>query len=142
MFAAGCAAFIPLGTAQASTHAPASAFARQAVSQRAADAPGGTRVTVVTEPESEKGCSDGAVCMYTDDNWNQGTPEHYWTTYGCSNLSNETGDRYVLNNQYGGDTATLWTGSDCKGTSTIIPEGTSWEGSITPINSISVDHDG
>jgi hypothetical protein len=141
MIAASCAAFIPLGTAQASTHAPASAFTSQDVSRQAADS-GGTRVTVVTEPKSNNGCSDGIVCMYTDDGWGQGTPEHYWVNYGCNNLSNETGDRYVLNNQYGGNTATLWTGYGCTGSTIIIPENRSWHGDIGPINSISVNHDG
>jgi hypothetical protein len=133
-----CTVLIPAYAAQASTRASASTFTRQVASSRAADDRGGVKVNVA-RPDDTDGCSLGAVCMYTDWGWLLDIPEQSWTVYGCYNLSNETGDRYVFNNQYGGYTATLWTGSNCTGNSTVIAGGTNWEGDITPINSISLD---
>lgn len=126
----------------------AAAFAA-AVPATAANA--GTRVTsghATTQasghtagPFTDRQCSNGAVCMYTaDPSSGNVAPEHYWTSYGCNNLNNEYGQRWVFNNQYGGHTATLWTGKNCTGQGTTVQEGTTWSGNITPINSISVDN--
>lgn len=131
-------AFMAANTAQASMRAGTAAHTGQAASSRTADRPSGVRVNGA-RPAITDGCVNGAVCMYTDSGWKTHSPEHSWTVYGCYNLDNETGDRYVFNNQYGGNTATLWTGSNCAGTATTIGDGVNWEGNITPINSISVD---
>lgn len=117
--AAVCAALIPASAAQASAHAGRAVHAR---------------------PDSVNGCAGGTVCMYTDDGWAGGSSEHHWWVYGCSNLSDEYGDRYVFNNQYGGATATLYAGSDCTGQPiATISEGTTWQGDITPVNSLSLN---
>ncbi|UIJ34318.1 hypothetical protein [Allobranchiibius sp. GilTou73] len=52
-----------------------------------------------------EGCPYGAVCIYPQNaGWNGGHPEAggvYWS-YGAHNLSNQYGNHYVFNNQYGG----------------------------------------
>lgn len=125
--AAACAAAVPVAGAHAST--------------------AGTRVTGVqapakagnaVQPMSTNGCSSGTVCMYTSSGWNNGSTEHHWWQYGCYNLVNETGTRYVFNNQTGGAGAKLWTGKDCTGKAISIPAGKTWSGSITPIWSVSL----
>ena len=88
---------------------------------------------------STNGCSSGTVCMYTDDGYASGSSEHHWYQYGCVNLSNEYGDRYIFNNQTGGASVTIYTGYNCTNPSHTIAAGTTWEGDITPINSISLD---
>ncbi|QBD80195.1 hypothetical protein EPA93_31140 [Ktedonosporobacter rubrisoli] len=88
---------------------------------------------------STNGCSSGTVCMYTDSGYSSGSPEQHWYQYGCVNLSNEYGDRYIFNNQYNGASVTLYTGSNCNSPQTTIAAGTTWEGNITPINSISLN---
>lgn len=108
VLAAASAALITAGAAHASTHKPA----------------------------EDDGCGNGVVCMYTDSGWQSKTPEHTYWTYGCANLTNETGDRVVFNNQYGGALATLYTGSDCNGTATNVGARHTWQGDIGPINSI------
>lgn len=83
------------------------------------------------------GCGHGVVCMYTDSGYQAGKPAHRWYQYGCYNLSNELGDRYIFNHQFSGASVTLYTGHDCKsGESYHIPSGTTWQGNITPINSL------
>lgn len=78
--------------------------------------------------------------MYTDSGYSAQSPEHYWYQYGCANLSNEYGDRYVFNNQYGGASVTLYSGSNCTGNAiTQIDAGHTWEGDITPVNSLSLN---
>jgi hypothetical protein len=133
-----CMAFIPAYSAQASTRVSTSTVTRQFANSRAADDRDAITVNA-GRLDGTDGCSSGAVCMYTDWDWFWDNPESSWTVYGCYNLSDETGDRYVFNNQYGGNTATLWTGANCTGSPTTISDGKNWEGDITPINSISVD---
>lgn len=108
-----------------------------------------TRVTLVNagpqvgdhaaRPMGIDGCSNGTVCMYTSPPNIFSTPEHYWTKYGCSDLGLEVGWRWVFNNQYGGATATLWSGFGCTGTHVTIQQGEFWSGEITPYESISLN---
>jgi hypothetical protein len=90
-------------------------------------------------PLSTDNCSNGAACMYTSPPTDATYPEHYWTLYGCYNLSGEYNTRWVFNNQYNGATVTLWTGANCSGTPTTINAGQTWSGNITPINSVSLN---
>jgi hypothetical protein len=120
-FAAACMALGLTGVAQASTHAAGSGHA-------------------AVLPADYNGCADGTACMYTDDGWDNSSPEQHWWTYGCYNLTNEYGDRYVYNNQYDNATVTLYTGTNCQDPYAVVSENTSWEGDISPINSISLDN--
>lgn len=90
-----------------------------------------------------KGCPSGDVCMYTSSGWSNNSPEHKWYNYGCYNLSNEYGTRYVLNNQTGGALAALWYNYGCTNLYFRIASSSNtayyWEGSITPINSINLE---
>jgi hypothetical protein len=86
---------------------------------------------------STNGCSSGTVCMYTDWGWTFNIPEQHWEVYQCYNLADETGDRYVFNNQTDGASAALWSGSLGSGTKIAdIAAGTTWKGDIGPVNSI------
>lgn len=85
-------------------------------------------------------CSQGIVCMtYTGIPYYLGMTEHRWSQYGCKNLSDEYGQRYIINSQTDGATATLYTGFGCSGSTTTIRAGDTWNGDITPINSISLN---
>jgi hypothetical protein len=78
--------------------------------------------------------------MYTDSGYTSGSTEHRWYQYGCVNLSNEFNDRYIFNNQYDGASVTLYRGSNCGGDIVAnISQGETWEGDITPVNSISLN---
>lgn len=72
------------------------------------------------------GCPYGAVCIYTDTTFSHIT-QTFWS-YGPHNLVNQFGRRPVVNNQYGGATATLcygYNGTNCDPGWTIPPvEGT------------------
>jgi hypothetical protein len=79
-------------------------------------------------------CGYGAACIYAGANWN-GTPLAYYS-YGAHKLSNEYGVHRVFNNQYGGTTVRLCTGSNGTGCGSPITEYTYDDVNLTPINSI------
>jgi hypothetical protein len=55
-----------------------------------------------------QGCPYGAVCVYPQNaGWNGGHPSLFFYSYGAHNLSNQYGNHYVFNNQYGGASSTL-----------------------------------
>ncbi|MBO3747331.1 hypothetical protein J5X84_14740 [Streptosporangiaceae bacterium NEAU-GS5] len=89
------------------------------------------------------GCPYGAVCIYTDTTFSHRT-QTFWS-YGPHNLVNQFGRRPVVNNQYGGATATLcygYNGVNCDPGWTLPPvEGTACIAcyslpDLTPFNSI------
>ncbi|MFE2887044.1 hypothetical protein ACUXZZ_43890 [Streptomyces graminifolii] len=87
------------------------------------------------------GCRSGNVCI-----WPQGVepfdnphPTVQYSSYGYHNLSNQYGDHWVLNNQYGGATASLcynYGGTNCY--ETLYQDDWTYE-SLTPINSITLN---
>lgn len=83
------------------------------------------------------GCPNGAVCVYTESGWFDGTPEHVYEAYGAHELHNEFGNHYVYNNQHSGATYRLCNdaeGADCRG-GTWEP-GAAPVVDLTPLNSI------
>lgn len=124
LLAAVCAAAIPAAAAHAGTQATGRTVSTQAAH--------------TVNPMNTNGCASGTVCMYTSSGWSHGTTEHHWWQYGCYNLVNEYGTRYVFNNQTGGAGTKLWTGKNCTKTGKPVSAGYTWEGDITPINSISL----
>ena len=109
------------------------------------------------------GCPRGAVCIYPQNKgWNNGHPESsgvFWS-YGPHNLSNQTGDHYVLNNQsktkpfwsvalgctgYNGtgklSSASFlldpWIAADSAHQNTADERGLAWQNlNLTPVNSV------
>jgi hypothetical protein len=84
------------------------------------------------------GCPGGAVCIYAQGaDYKAGHPTNIYYSYGAHNLSNQVGDHYVMNNQYGGN-ATLdlclsYNGVDCPYT---LGQDVTFKYNLTPINSI------
>lgn len=64
------------------------------------------------------------------------TNQHRWYNYGSYNLTNEYGERRVVNCQWGGARVQLCYGYGGTNCAITIPAGHVWEGSITPINSV------
>ncbi|KOU20564.1 hypothetical protein ADK52_25980 [Streptomyces sp. WM6372] len=85
------------------------------------------------------GCPYGSVCIYPQDQNPAVKPSHVFTSYGAHNLSNQYGRHWVLNNQYGGATASLCTGYDGKGCGSPIAQGTGVYADLGPINSITLN---
>jgi hypothetical protein len=87
------------------------------------------------------GCPSGAVCIYgegVDPSLNP-HPTNVYYSYGAHNLSNQFGYHVVLNNQYGGASASLcknYGGSNCVGT---LPQDYWVNYDLTPINSITLN---
>ncbi|MET8584248.1 hypothetical protein ABZX39_25710 [Streptomyces collinus] len=87
------------------------------------------------------GCQSGNVCI-----WAQGVnpvdnphPTNQYTTYGAHNLSNQFGYHWVLNNQYGGASASLcknFGGTNC--VVTLAQDQWTYE-DLTPINSVTLN---
>ncbi|GAB2607795.1 hypothetical protein GCM10027168_45920 [Streptomyces capparidis] len=84
------------------------------------------------------GCPHGAVCVYPQDQNPAVRPSLVFRTYGAHNLSNQFGNHWVLNNQYGGATASLCTGRDGAGCGDRIAESRGVYADLTPINSITL----
>ncbi|MEU6757611.1 hypothetical protein [Streptomyces sp. NPDC046685] len=82
------------------------------------------------------GCPDGAVCIYPQNQNPAVKPTHVFYSYGAHNLSNQFGNHWVLNNQYGGATANLCTGFGGAGCGNPIAAKTGVYADLTPINSI------
>jgi hypothetical protein len=89
---------------------------------------------------SWNGCGSGAGCMFKGADLLKQPPSPSWYeyVYDCYWLSNQTGSRYVYNNQTGYATMTLWTKYGCTGTPTIIAAGSGKWVDIGPIYSISL----
>ncbi|MGX9885074.1 hypothetical protein [Streptomyces sp. NPDC002276] len=87
------------------------------------------------------GCPSGAVCIYgrgVDPAANPHPTDVYYS-YGAHNLSNQVGYHYVVNNQYGGASASLcknYGGTNCVLT---IPQDYHSNYDLTPINSITLN---
>lgn len=87
------------------------------------------------------GCPYGDVCMYTTSGWSHNTPEHEYYSYGCYNLSNEYGTRWIYNNQYGGADDAGFTQFGCSGAVLWTETQGGWgQFDITPVNSIKLYH--
>ncbi|GHD93010.1 hypothetical protein [Streptomyces naganishii] len=84
------------------------------------------------------GCPDGAVCVYPQDQNPAVRPSLVFYSYGPHNLTNQYGRHWVLNNQYGGATAALCTGSGGVGCGSRIAQGTGVYADLTPVNSITL----
>ncbi|MER6200095.1 hypothetical protein ABT234_22335 [Streptomyces sp. NPDC001586] len=82
------------------------------------------------------GCPEGAVCIYPQNQNPAVKPTHVFYSYGSHNLRNQFGNHWVLNNQYGGATANLCTGSNGAGCGSPIAAKTGVYADLTPINSI------
>lgn len=57
-------------------------------------------------------------------------------SYGCHNLYNEAGTRYILNSQISSAEALLYKNYDCSNLAATIPHLDYWHGDISPICSI------
>lgn len=105
----------------------------------------GSLVALTTAPASAAsnatyyGCPYGAVCIYNNADPNSGIQSGgvYWA-YGAHNLSNQFGDHYVVNNQYGGAWVELCTGYNGTGRGESIIFGAPYGNveNLSPINSI------
>ncbi|MFF8264147.1 hypothetical protein [Streptomyces virginiae] len=92
---------------------------------------------VEAEPvDAWAGCPDGAVCIYPQNQNPAVKPTHVFHRYGAHNLSNQFGHHWVLNNQYGGATANLCTGTGGAGCGSPIAAKTGVYADLTPVNSI------
>lgn len=88
-----------------------------------------------------KGCPYGAVCIYPQNaGWNGGHPERggVYFSYGAHNLSNQFGNHYVFNNQYGGASVTLNKGYNGRSPYFDINQFTYCPCNLTPTNSITL----
>ncbi|MEU3341313.1 hypothetical protein [Streptomyces sp. NPDC006668] len=85
------------------------------------------------------GCPGGAVCIYPRDaDIHNSTPTNIYYSYGAHNLSNQFGNHYVLNNQYGSANATAQLCNGYNGADCVITIGLNELGvyNLTPINSV------
>jgi len=103
----------------------------------------GAAVTMVSpahaddvEAQARHGCPYGAVCIYPQDNWNGGKPEHVYHSYGAHPLHEEYGVQRLFNNQYGGSTVSLCKGTDGTNCGTEMDPNTYADVDFTPFNTI------
>ncbi|MFI5617975.1 hypothetical protein [Streptomyces sp. NPDC051567] len=89
-------------------------------------------------PADWAGCPDGAVCVYPQNQNPAVKPSLIFRTYGAHNLSNQHGRHWVLNNQTGGATASLCTGTNGRGCGGRIAQDRGVYADLTPINSITL----
>ncbi|MFB8181106.1 hypothetical protein ACFC8N_34820 [Streptomyces sp. NPDC055966] len=85
------------------------------------------------------GCPGGAVCIYPEGaDIHTSSPAHIFYSYGAHNLSNQFGNHYVLNNQYGSANATAQLCNGYNGVDCVVTVGLNEFGvfNLTPINSI------
>ncbi|MFJ5303725.1 hypothetical protein [Streptomyces sp. NPDC088350] len=87
------------------------------------------------------GCPSGAVCIYGQgvyppDNPN---PTNVYYSYGAHNLSNQLGYHYVINNQYGGASASLCNNYGGTGCVYTLAQDYAVYYDLTPINSITLN---
>ncbi|CAL9360700.1 hypothetical protein SUDANB120_00656 [Streptomyces sp. enrichment culture] len=84
------------------------------------------------------GCPSGAVCIYPQDQNPAVKPTHVFYSYGAHKIYNQYGNHWVLNNQTGGATAALCTGSSGTGCGGRIAAQTGVYANLTPINSVAL----
>ncbi|MWA01714.1 hypothetical protein F8568_015290 [Actinomadura sp. LD22] len=85
-------------------------------------------------------CPDGAVCVYPEGADPAGSnPTYVFKKYGAHNLRNQFGNHWVLNNQYGGATASLCKGANGVDCGRPIAAKTGVNANLTPINSITLN---
>jgi hypothetical protein len=85
------------------------------------------------------GCPGGAVCIYPQNaDIHTSTPTHIFYSYGAHNLSNQYGNHYVFNNQYGSANATAQLCTGYNGVNCTITLGLNEIGNfnLTPVNSV------
>ncbi|MBT2448890.1 hypothetical protein J7F03_17685 [Streptomyces sp. ISL-43] len=85
------------------------------------------------------GCPDGAVCIYPQNQNPAVKPSQIFHSYGAHNLNNQYGNHWVLNNQYGGASASLCTGSNGVNCGNPIAQGRGVYADLGPINSITLN---
>ncbi|WP_458248728.1 hypothetical protein [Streptomyces sp. MAI_2237] len=87
------------------------------------------------------GCRSGNVCIWAEgvEPFDDPHPTVQFSSYGYHNLSNQYGEHAVLNNQYGGATASLchnYGGTNCY--ETLFQDDWAYE-NLTPVNSITLN---
>ena len=88
-------------------------------------------------PVPDRGCPEGAACIYPDDSWNNGNPSHIFWSYGVHRIYDQYGDHRIYNHQTDDATIQLCIGSD--GTDcTYIPAGWTKVYDLTIINSVAL----
>jgi hypothetical protein len=118
-----------------------SAFAALATAATAVVAMSGAAQAAPASGVTVYGCPSGAVCIYGEGVYppNNPNPTNVYYSYGAHPLYNQYGYHYVLNNQYGGASASLCktsSGTDCPYT---IPQDYWGNYYLTPINSITLN---
>jgi hypothetical protein len=88
-----------------------------------------------------QGCPYGAVCIYGRDvnPWADPHPTNVYWSYGAHNLSNQYGDHWIVNNQYGGASMSTCTGYNGVGCHVALEAQYSQHFDLTPINSITLN---
>ncbi|CAM5538342.1 MULTISPECIES: hypothetical protein [Streptomyces] len=87
------------------------------------------------------GCPYGAVCIWGQDRnpYLDPHPTNVYWSYGAHNLSNQYGDHYVFNNQYGGASMSLCTGYNGVGCHLALAEQEIGSFNLTPYNSVTLN---
>jgi hypothetical protein len=136
VFALAAILLIPVGAAQGapapSQARPAAAVSSSGYALHAKDA-----ASLVAAGTTHHGCPYLYACMYTSSGWTNNTPEHEYFYYGCYNLSNEYGTRWIYNNQSGKAVISMFGLYNCSGGVlwTFTPGG--WgQVNITVVNSV------
>jgi hypothetical protein len=137
VFALAAILLIPVGVAQAAPVSQARQTAAGSSSSNALYAKGA--VPLVAAGTTRHGCPYYYACMYTSSGWKSNTPEHEWYSYGCYNLSNEYGTRWIYNNQSGTAVISLFGPTDCYGGVLFTATPGGWGTiNITPVNSVRI----
>ncbi|MFJ9630164.1 hypothetical protein ACIQPR_06925 [Streptomyces sp. NPDC091280] len=84
------------------------------------------------------GCPSGAVCIYGEGvvPANNPHPTDVYYSYGAHNLSNQTGQHWILNHQTGGASVSLCNGYNGTNCTETIAQDNGLLRNFTPINSI------
>ncbi len=87
------------------------------------------------------GCPYGAVCIWGQDRnpYLDPHPTNVYWSYGAHNLSNQYGDHYVFNNQYGGAGMSLCTGYNGVGCHVALEGQEIGSFNLTPYNSLTLN---
>lgn len=118
-----------------------SAFAALATAATAVVAMSGAAQAAPASNSTVWGCPSGAVCIYGQgvDPVANPHPTNVYYSYGAHNLSNQVGYHIVLNNQYGGASASLCNNYGGSGCVWNIPQDYYVYYDLTPINSITLN---